>query len=414
MLLLLLIAISVIQVSSPAEELFLESTSSGIPKMDIAVVDFVRKNLGPGSTGAAKPHEVIVNDLKLSGRFNVFPMNTLDTVTMHKKNIAVFIEGTIDQSKGNTIFECFLHDAYSLNLITGKRFNVKDNAVRKAAHLFSDEVVYQLFGEKGIATTKIVCTMRGPKGKDVCVLDYDGYNPVYITRNNYINLTPAWSPDNQAVYYTSYRDKTPALYKTFIYTGQTVRLTPNAMLNFSPTSNPIDSRIAFASTVHGNSEIYIMEGDGTDIARLTFQGSIESSPCFSPNGYEITFTSDRTGSPQIYIMDSEGTNVRRLTFEGKYNASPSWSPKGDKIAYQSMVEGVFNICTIDIEGGAVQQLTTKSGNNEHPSFSADGRLIMFSSTRAGASDLYIMNADGSNQTRITTGGGYEFPEWSGR
>jgi TolB protein len=359
------------------------------------------------------PWKVIVSDLRFSGRFTVFEVEKLDTLLFREKGINVYIAGEMNYVNGKAVLSYALHDAFSLNLIANKKYEVAENNIRRAAHLFSDEVVYRLFGEKGIASTRIVAVQKRAAAKEIVLLDYDGYNMVRLTNNNKLNLTPAWSPDNQAIVYTSYRQETPALYISWIYTGKTERLTKNNRLNYSPSWSGIEDLIAFASSQSGDCQIYIIDKSGGNQKQLTLRKSIESSPCFSPNGYEIAFTSDRTGNPNIYIMDQEGGNQRRLSFTGKYNDAPSWSPKGDKIAYMSLETGGFNIYSVDVEGANPKALTKESRSNEHPSFSPDGRLIVFSSTRSNGSDLYIMNEDGTEQTRITASGDLYSPEWSG-
>src|SRR3989339_10276 len=401
---LLLVAMMLICFSSlllgAGEDLFIEVESEGIQKMEIGVIAFQPKQAesGPPLTGA--PWTVVATDLRFSGRFNVTEFSVLDTAELHRKNIAVFIDGKWSREGEKVVLDCFVHDAFTLSQITGKQYSVREKDVRRASHLFSDEAVFRLFGEKGIASTRIVCVAQFGKAKEICIMDYDGYNLTRLTSNNQLNLSPCFSPDNKSVVYTSYRQGTPALYKTGIYTGKTVRLTTNNRLNFSPSWSSVDDRIAFASTMNGDCDIYTMDADGGAMKRITMGGAIESSPCYSPNGYEITFTSDRTGNPQVYIMDNEGTHIRRLTFEGKYNDAPTWSPKGDKITYISLEKARFDIYTVDLEGSNVKRLTQENGSNEHPSFSPDGRLLVFSSTRAGGSDLYLMGADGTDQTRI--------------
>jgi TolB protein len=395
------------------EELFIESTAEGQVKLNIAVLGFAQKNPEGNRKIPTDPAAVIKSDLKFSGRFNVFETDKPDTVFFRENSISVFVDGKYDFAGDKVLLECFLHDALSLNLITGKPYSVTPSNLRRAAHLFSDEIVYRLFGEKGIAGTQIVCTQKHGMAKEIVLLDYDGHNPVRITNNNRLNLTPCWSPDNKAVVYTSYRQETPALYITWIYTGKTDRLTANDRLNFSPSWNGVEDKIAFASSVKGDCQIFVMEKDGSGMKQLTFRNSLESSPCFSPNGYEIVFTSDRMGNPQVFIMDSEGANQRRLTYQGKYNDAPCWSPRGDRIAYMSLEEGGFNIYTVNVDGTDVKKLTDKSGNNEHPGYSPDGRLVVFASNRAGGSDLYLMNEDGSEQTRITFTGDLYSPSWSG-
>jgi len=396
-----------------AEELFIESTAEGQNKLNIAVLNFTPRNSAAARKLPDDPSRVVKSDLKFSGRFNVFESETADTAFFRANNISVFIDGKYDFSGDKLLLQCYLHDALSMNQITGKEYSVAESNLRRAAHLFSDEVVYRLFGEKGIAGTRIVCTQKHGLSKEVVILDYDGHNLTRVTNNNQLNLTPAWSPDNKAVIYTSYRQKTPAIYVTWIYTGKTDRLTANNRLNYSPSWNGVEDRIVFASSVNGDCQIFIMDREGNSLKQLTFRSSIESSPCFSPNGYEVVFSSDRMGNPQIFIMDSEGSNQRRLTFQGKYNDAPCWSPRGDKIAYMSLEDDGFNIYTIDVDGTDPKKLTDKSGNDEHPFYSPDGRLIVFTSTRGGGSDLYLMNEDGSDQTRVTFSGDLYSPSWSG-
>lgn len=395
----------------PAEDLFIEVESEGIQKMEIAVVPFAVK--GSGRALPCEPWKVIINDLALSGRFNVTEAAGPDTALFRSKGIPVVVDGRAGFEGENIVLQCFLRDAYSKGLIAEKSYTVGGKELRRAAHLFSDETVFRLFGEKGVAATRIACAAQFGKAKEICLVDYDGANLTRITSNNQLNLMPCLSPDNKSVVYTSYRQGTPALYVTGIYTGKTDRITNNGRLNFSPDWNGVDNRIAFATSVSGESDIYTMDPDGANLQRLTVSQAIEASPSYSPNGYEIAFTSDRTGNPQIYIMDNEGGNARRLTFEGKYNDSPCFSPKGDRVVYASLENGRFDICTVDLDGSNVKKLTEGPGNNEHPSYSPDGRLIVFTSTRAGGSDLYLMNADGTGVTRITFTGNLTSPDWSG-
>ncbi len=395
------------------EGVFLESSAEGIAKMNIAVVKFVANKDNNVLKYGDTPWKVVASDLQFSGRFTVFELDELDTVFLKEKEISVYIVGKTMAEVGKAVVFYSLHDAYSHNNIVAKKYEVAENNLRRAAHLFSDEVVYRLFGEKGIASTRIVAVQKRGSAKEIVILDYDGYNVTKLTNNNKLNLTPAWSPDNKAIVYTSYRQETPALYISWIYSGKTDRLTKNSRLNFAPSWNGIDGLIAFASSQGGECQIYTIGADGENQIQLTFRKSIESSPSFSPNGYEIAFTSDRTGNPNIYIMDNQGGNQRRLSFTGKYNDSPDWSPRGDKIAYMSLENGRFNIYTVYVDGSNPKQLTNESGSNENPSFSPDGRLIVFSSTRAGGSDLYIMGEDGSDQTRITATGDLYSPAWSG-
>lgn len=408
---LLLIILSLITINIFANELFIESQSSGIAKMNIAILPFIKLE---GSQNLKElPADVIISDFNFSDRFNIVFMKEPDTAIMHKKQIDLYIIGKYMVKGSKISLDCRLYDSWTIDQILGKKFNTKLKHMRRAIHLFSDEVVFSLYGEKGIASSRIVCTHKIGRGKkEILLLDYDGHRPHYITQNRVLNMCPSFSPSNNSIIYTSWRKGRPYIYTTNIYSGKTDILLKKGSLNISPDWNVAEDRIVFCSNMDGNSELYTINADGSDLLRLTIRSTIEATPSWSPNGYEIAYTSDRSGSPHIYIMDNEGASMRKLTTKGRYNSDPAWSPNGDKIAYVSLENGNFNIFTISIDGSTRNQLTSSSGNNEGPSWSPDGRHLVFTSNRFGKYDLFIMNEKGENQKKITHTGNVTAPEWS--
>ena len=285
--------------------------------------------------------------------------------------------------------------------------------MRNVAHEFSDELIFQLFGERGIAQTKILFVSKHLGNKEIFQMDYDGASVIEITRNYSINLVPCWLRDNASIIFTSYQTGAPQLYIKVLPRGKERIFVHSRYLNTGPDYNSIDDEIVYTSSVKGNTEIFRVSESEKNPVRLTYSGALESDPSWSPNGYEIVFTSNRSGAPMLYIMDRDGSNVRRLTYEGNYNTSPSWSPKGDKIAFCRMSPGgQMDIFTISPNGTDLKQLTFDSGSNESPSWSPDGRAIVFSSNRLGRQEIYSMREDGSYQRQITILGQNTAPDWS--
>ena len=61
-------------------------------------------------------------------------------------------------------------------------------------HRFADELVYQYTGEQGIARSWIAFVSEVESGKELFIMDYDGYHPRRLTYDASLNLAPAWSP----------------------------------------------------------------------------------------------------------------------------------------------------------------------------------------------------------------------------
>ena len=285
---------------------------------------------------------------------------------------------------------------------------------RMVMHNFADEIMMFFTKQQSIFSTKIVAVRKIDKTKQIYIVDFDGKNGYSVTRNSSINLLPTWSPDGKGIYFTSYMNNNPDLYRINPSGKKTVKISSYRGLNVGASVNRTGTQLALTLSKDGNSELYVMDSNGSNLKRITHSHAIDSSPTWSPDNRTLAFVSDRSGYPQIYQVDVNGGAPVRLTFQGNYNQSPAWSPKGDKIVFCGRDERlVFDLFIVDPKTREITRLTQDEGNNEDPAWSPDGRHIVFSSTRTGKSQLFIMSADGSNQRQITNGKGkFSTPDWS--
>lgn len=304
-----------------------------------------------------------------------------------------------------------LYDALRQQQIAKDVLTREKNQWRVMGHEISNAIVKQLTGEDGIFLSKIVYIKKVGDAKEVFMADYDGASEVQLTHTGVINLSPFYSPKNHAVFFTSYLDGDPKLFKVDVKTHKVSKVADYKGIVAAPAVSPDGNKIACVLSKDGNSEIYVLDINGRIIKRLTHNPAIDSAPTWSPDGRMIAFSSDRTGSPQIYLMDSDGLNVRRLTYQSSYNDSPIWSSQGDRITFVSRTKyGRFDLASIDTSG-ADYRILTEVGMNENPHFSPDGKHIIFSSTRLSAGDIYTMDITGRNQRRLTRNGKCSNPNW---
>jgi TolB protein len=399
-----------------AADVVITSEQKGTEVIALGYVEFHCVKGNPGAVPYA-PGTVLTEDLNFSGRFKVRFSPTFDTtaVTLLKQDGALaYLRGNYTLENGQYTLHCELVDLDSGSVILQKDYSGPQAQLRMAAHQFADELVYQLFGEKGIAQTRITYVNKQPGGKEIEIMDYDGADAHQVTRNKSINLTPIFLGAKDKVLFTSYAAGAPQFFSADMTASKTMEVYVSAGMNSAPSYNALDQEIVYASTMEGNTQLFRRPLSGGKAARLTFSEGIDTSPSWSPNGYEIVFVSDRAGKPMLFIIDRDGSNLRRLTYDFNYYGSPSWSPKGDRIAFVALDSGGtdFNVYTITPEGKDVEQLTRGAGSNESPSWSPDGRHITFMSTRTGSPEIFVMAADGSDPRRLTFSGGNSMPSWS--
>ena len=420
------------------EDAILEATRSEFQKIPIWVMEFSsvqqKDNKIPEQTDA-KVQSILKDDLIRSQVFAVedlplkkgeFSENKCVSLSpnleTHYKQVTVStwgrmgIGGTSSGVEG-LIFDACAFDPGHQDILTGKRyFSLKttDALIRLMAHRWADELVYRYTGEQGIARTKIAFVGEKENGRELFVMDYDGYDPQQVTADGYLNLMPTWSPDRKSLIYTGYRDRKQQIMRRELATGREEVLVAPASLNITATVAPDGKSMTYAAAQEGNSDIYQIELDSRSPKQLTSHHSADLSPSWSPDGRHLAFTSDRGGRPQIYIMNADGSNVRRLTYDGDYNAAPSWSPKGEWIVYVCRIPGEgFKLCRISPDGEQRSQITKGNSIDDSPSWAPNGRHLVFSSIRRGESQLYIITSEGAGLEKISSVGAHlSSPSWS--
>ena len=404
---------------------YIEVTAPGSRLLKLAVASPRSIDANPDPEADKMVSDVTTHDMNMSGVVTAentaqpptpanFPVFDTDFLPWSNAGFDLLAQSEYSLKGKSLTIEFRLFDVVNRKMIAAKRYLGAAKDLRRFSHSFADEILLALTGERGSFTTRLAYVSTQTGNKEIYVMDWDGNNPLPLTKNGSINLNPDFSPDGRSIIFTSYKHGNPDLYwRSLSHIGE-IRFSSREGLNITGSWSPDGSKIALALSKDGNAEIYTLDKDGGNPERLTINPALDLYPAWSPDGKQIAFVSDRLGSPQIFIMNADGGDVRRLTTAGRYNVNPRWSPKGDRIAYSRMTNGGFSIFAIAPDSSSDTQLTFE-GNNENPAWSADGRFICFSSKRSGGNGIYVMRADGSGQTKVTQGTGSFFqPAWSAK
>ena len=401
-------------------------------KVALAITDFVLKDSAADFIGIGKEaKKILEKDLMLSEWFSSLQKPVFEELEKMERSTskvdyrswrqvgAQWLIKTeyavLKDGKGQTL-TFRLYDAVNKRFLLGKRYKASRDLLRKVVHRFADEVVMQLTGKRGIAETQIAFLNQENGGKEIYLIDFDGYNLRRLTNDHTVNLSPAWSPDGNWIIYTSYAARNPDLIMIDTNGGRRQTLHRLPGLNAAPAWSPDMQKIAMVLSRDQNSEIYTLNKD-RQLERLTRHFNIDTSPTWSPDGKKIAFTSDRsgTGAPQIYIMDSskgDRSKVTRISFGSSYNDNPAWSPNGDQIAYTSRVGKKFQIRVYDLNTHKSRVITTGPGSCEQPSWSPDGRFLIYRKRENDRYDLFIQKVGNGEARQLTFSSKGHSPAWS--
>ena len=240
-------------------------------------------------------------------------------------------------------------------------------------------------------------------------------------------------------------------------------LTKGEWEDFGPSFSPDGNAIVFSSNRTGNWDIWSIGADGEGLKQITNETDDDITPVFSPDGKEIAFlkkTEDKkirsledeklkstTSQPlnfstsvvstyDLWVMKSDGSGMSKVTKNIPILSYPVWSPDGKEIAFVSKGNEGIGILRYDVNLNSskkvaiiwdgksesqkslpVQQQTGAKGKyypfNElflyRIDYNRKGDKLTFESNLSGNVEIWVMNSDGSNMSKITKG---NEPHWN--
>lgn len=308
---------------------------------------------------------------------------------------------------------------------------------RRILHNLADTIHEKLFGVRGVATTKLLFTIRSKaNGKDyseVWESDYDGGNVRQVTSNSGYSVTPAYIPPIPGLsagsfVYVSYQTGQPKIYVSSLENSKGRMLISLSGNQLMPTVSRQRDRIAFISDTTGNPDLFIQDFDpekgvvGKPRHLYTALYATQGTPTFSPDGTRISFVSNKSGTPRIYVIKipASGTPLKDIqpVLISKFtrgNTAPSWSPDGTKIAYCAKIGEVRQIMIYDFLTGIERQLTSGPGNKENPVWAPNSLHLVYNTTDAQSCELYLINLKQAHAIKLNLGKGEKhFPSWEPR
>lgn len=389
-----------------------------------------------GQAVASQVEAIVGRDLGYSDRFEMMtglPQELggegVDYSLWDRLGAVWLVTGRVEGSGDGYVLLMEVHDVVYGRIKDQGRFRLPDPLdpeFRMAVHRASDAVVQWVFGEPGMAASRVAFSMTRDEGatREIYMIDSDGENLRRLTDHGDLALSPSFSPDGDRVLYNAMDPETLQwrVYEQVLATGASTLVQPLRDGNYyTPTYLPDGERVAFQIHTGDRTGLFSFNlRQNCCLTNLTEGRSEDLSPTFSADGQWMAFNSNRLGTavPQVFVMPVSGGGAELISpYEygrAGYYTAPDWAPFGDRVAFHGRVgrSGRFHILVGRREDRSSLLQLTAEGNNEDPSWAPDGRHIVFVGERSWGYGLFVVDtATGAIRT-LLRGVDVGEPDWS--
>ncbi|MEK7834151.1 MAG: S9 family peptidase [Acidobacteriota bacterium] len=260
--------------------------------------------------------------------------------------------------------------------------------------------------------------MTDRRMSNLWIVNVDGTDHRPLTTGNFNDTSPRWSPDGKQLAYISSRDGSAQVYRRWMDTGETAKLTNLTQAPSGLNWSPDGKWLSFAMLVPEAPASIIKMPAAPEGAKWAEPAKVIDKLVYRYNGVGYL----KPGYNHLFVLPAEGGTPRQVS-SGRFHhgggqvwgaSEAVWTPDGKSLLISINRNDNFEIEARDtdvieysVADGAVKKLTTRKGPDGNPQVSPDGKLIAY----LGFEDkfqgyqvtrLHVMNRDGSNQ-RIISG-----------
>jgi Tol biopolymer transport system component len=328
------------------------------------------QDAGRGRAGDEALLQVVRNDLRLSGQFDVEATSDFDIVV----RVASEDTANVTELTGEITFPKSgkTTPAFSRSLVAPKEQS------RLSAHKLSDALLGALTGTLGAFASQLTFVARAGTGQQVFVADADGFGLRAYGPENQVALSPDFGPGGSVYYALSTNQG------SFRFTeGETAQSVswPIIQGNLLGLAFAADRKSLALTVSNGSkSELIVRAPDGA--TRTLPSPPNAHHPAFGPQN-RLAWVA---GNPPRVIVDGAAVSPAGIPA-----SSPTFceSPQGLLLVFALSNGKDSAIYASDPKGGGLRRLTS-TGRDDSPACSADGRMVAYFSRRAKEPGLYVM------------------------
>ena len=265
-------------------------------------------------------------------------------------------------------------------------------------------------GKRIVYTRQFADIMADKRRSNLWIINTDGSEHRPLTTGNVSDSLARWSPDGTQLAYLSDRDGTTQIYRTWLDSGQTAKLTSLENAPIGLAWAPDGKWISFVALVTEKPRSIVTMPTPPSGAKWAEPARVIDKLVYRFNGPGYL----KPGYSHVFVVPAEGGTPRQISggdFQHggvSFRASdPVWTPDGKYLIMSANRRPDYELEPLDTEvyefsvaDGTVRALTRRKGPDNTPQVSPDGKYIAYT----GFDDkyqgyqltrLYVMNRDGS-------------------
>jgi acylaminoacyl-peptidase len=258
--------------------------------------------------------------------------------------------------------------------------------------------------------------MTDKRYSNLWIINSDGSNHRSLTTGNYTESSPRWSSDGSQIIYISNRDGSPQIFRRWMDTGQSAKVTNLTNAPSGIAWSPDGKWISFAAHVPVEPPHIGKLPKAPEGATWAEPAKVIDKLVYRYNGMGYL----KPGYTQLFVVPADGGTPRQIS-QGDFQhggqafqaGAAIWTPDSKYLLLSanrhrhSETEPLNSeIYEFSVADGTTKELTTRKGPDGDPAISADGKSIAY----VGFDDkyqgyqvrkLYVMNRDGSEPRLVT-------------
>jgi len=249
--------------------------------------------------------------------------------------------------------------------------------------------------------------MKDQSRTNLWLVDVESGRVRELTRGNWRDSGPVWSPDSKRIAFLSDRDGTSQVNVAYMDTGEVAQLTHVQRAAAGLRWSPDGKLLAFTQTLPDEEPAVKIE-----LPKRPRGAEWAKGPTVVDR---ISWARDGTGPvekgyTQVFTVDAVVGGTPRQITDGKFNHNdPDWSADGSKLFVSGIrkpdaeyLNGDSEIYAIDLKTLAAAPLTDRKGPDSNPTVSPDGKWIAYTGSddknfTSHLASLYLMDSGGGGK-----------------
>lgn len=230
---------------------------------------------------------------------------------------------------------------------------------------------------------------------------------IQITRDEFTNENPVWSPKGDELAYFSLRGNQPGIWRIPAFGGS-----PTLIKAFSGRESNLHLKFWSKDDLiyyeYGR-EIFALDLKSGESSKLTDLKALKRSDVFlslSADARQIAWTSFDKDGGSLWVKPVQGGTPVKIAGDKKFIRNTAWHPDGKRVFFSANRDGIYQVFMAKIDGSQPTQISFGDDDCFVLEISSDGSKVLYGSSKE-ESDLWKVNVAEAEESALTSDIGSE-------